>query len=104
MEATALEAMMAAELAAPALAPAPTALERVAHIAEVAVPIEVELDRKTLTVRQILALSAGSVVKMSRSAGENIDVRVAGVLMGFGEIVILEDTIGVRITDFCAEA
>lgn len=83
--------------------PEPTAFERIAHIAEVPVPIEVELDRKVLSVRAILGLGAGSVLKMGRSAGENIDIRVGGVLMGFGEIVILEDSIGVRITDFCGE-
>ena len=42
----------------------------------------------------------GTVIKMSRSAGENIDIRVGGALVGFGEIVILEENMGVRITDF----
>lgn len=83
--------------------PEPTTFERVANIAEVPVPIEVELDRRILTVKAILGLTAGSVLKMGRSAGENIDIRVGGVLMGFGEIVILEESIGVRITDFCGE-
>jgi flagellar motor switch protein FliN/FliY len=62
--------------------------------------IEVELDRKAMTVREILRLRPGSVLRMTRSAGENIDIRVGGALMGFGEIVILEERMGVRITDF----
>jgi flagellar motor switch protein FliN/FliY len=37
---------------------------------------------------------------MNRSAGENIDILVGGSLIGFGEIVIIEDMMGVRITDF----
>ncbi len=37
---------------------------------------------------------------MPRSAGENIDILVGGALLGSGEIVIIEDTVGVRITDF----
>lgn len=90
--------------AEPSLPPEPTALERVEGVADVPMPIEVELDRKVLTVRAILGLTAGSVLKMGRSAGENIDIRVGGVLMGFGEIVILEESIGVRITDFCGES
>ena len=65
--------------------------------------IEVELDRKTLKVSEILRLAPGSVLKMDRSAGENIDIRVGGTLVGFGEIVILEDKMGVRITDFNEE-
>ena len=80
-----------------------TPLEQIAPIADIAVPIEVELDRKTMTVREILSLQPGSVVAMTRSAGENIDIRVSGALIGFGEIVILEDNMGVRITDFHEE-
>jgi flagellar motor switch protein FliN len=40
---------------------------------------------------------------MKRSAGDNIDTLVGGTLVGFGEIVIIEDTVGVRITDFVLE-
>lgn len=107
MEPSALETLTQSPLPPPleTADPAePSTLERVATIADVPMPIDVELDRKVLSVRAILGLSAGSVLKMSRSAGENIDIRVGGVLMGFGEIVILEDNIGVRITDFCGEA
>ena len=75
-------------------------LDLVGPFADVRVPVEVELDRKTMQLAEILDLEAGSVVKMTRSAGENIDIRVGGALVGFGEIVILEDNMGVRITDF----
>jgi flagellar motor switch protein FliN/FliY len=78
-------------------------LEEIAHLADVLVDVTVELDRKVLPIRQILELEAGSVIKMSRSAGENIDIVVGGTLVGFGEIVIIEDTVGVRITDFNGE-
>jgi len=77
-----------------------TPFERVSHLGEVPLAIEVELDRKVMTVSEILELEAGSVMKMTRSAGENIDIRVGGTLIGFGEIVILEESMGVRITDF----
>ena len=79
------------------------AFERVSLIGEVPMPIEVELDRKSLSVRELLSLSVGTVLKMNRSAGENIDIRVGGSLVGFGEIVVLEDSTGVRITDFWGE-
>ena len=78
-----------------------TALEQVALYLDVPMDIEVELDRRILTVRQILDLDLGSVIRMNRSAGENLDVRIGGMLVGFGEIVVNESTTtGIRITDF----
>ena len=69
-------------------------------LSDVPLDVSVELDRRILSVREILALERGSVIRLSRSAGENIDITVGGALVGFGEIVIIEDTMGVRITDF----
>ena len=80
-----------------------TVFEQIAHIADVPVTVEVELDRRIMTMREVLELEPGSVIKMSRSAGENIDLSIGGALVGFGEIVIIEDTVGVRITDFSSE-
>jgi flagellar motor switch protein FliN/FliY len=80
-----------------------TSYEEIAHLADVVVPLEVELDRRIMTVRSILELKQGSVIKMTRSAGENIDIIAGGAVVGFGEIVIIEDTMGVRITDFAGE-
>lgn len=78
-------------------------LEEIAHLADVPIDVSVELDRRILPIRQILELDVGSVIKMTRSAGENIDILVGGTLVGFGEIVIIEDSVGVRITDFNGE-
>jgi len=75
-------------------------LEEIGHFADVPVDVDAELDRKIMTVRQILELDAGSVIKMNRSAGENIDVLIGGALLGYGEIAIMEENFGVRITDF----
>ncbi len=80
-----------------------TVREQIAHYSDVPVTVDIELDRRVMTMRQMLELEAGSVIKMSRSAGDNIDVLVGGTLVGFGEIVIIEDTVGVRITDFSSE-
>ena len=77
-----------------------TTAEEIALCADVPLDITAELDRKVMAIRDILALEKGSVVKMSRSAGENIDILVGNVVVGFGEIVIIETTMGVRITDF----
>jgi flagellar motor switch protein FliN/FliY len=80
-----------------------TAFEETGHLADVPVDVDVELDRKTMTVREILSLDQGSVIKMMRSAGENIDIYVGGAMLGSGEIVIIEEAVGVRITDFNEE-
>jgi flagellar motor switch protein FliN len=77
-----------------------TPLEIIGAMEDVPVPVEIELDRKPMTVAQILALEPESVLQLSRSAGENISIWVSDRLVASGEIVILEDTMGVRITDF----
>lgn len=77
-----------------------TALEEIAHLADVPIEVEIELARKTMALRDILALAVGSVIKMPRSAGENIDIFAGGTLIGSGEVVIIEETVGIRITDF----
>ncbi len=80
-----------------------TSLDQIAHLADVKVDVEVELDRKPMTMRAVLALDTGSIISLSRSAGENIDILIGGALVGFGEIVIIENLMGVRITDFNEE-
>ena len=79
------------------------ALNEISRFADVVVEVEVELDRRGLTVREWLELETGSVIVMTRSAGENLDLYVGGRLVGFGEIVLIEDNLGVRITDFKSE-
>jgi flagellar motor switch protein FliN/FliY len=77
-----------------------TPQEEIAPLGEIPVEVEVELDRKTMTAREVLELEEGSVIGTGRSAGENIDLYVGGVLFGSGEIVVIENALGVRITDF----
>jgi flagellar motor switch protein FliN/FliY len=77
-----------------------TTLEEIAELADIRMDVDVELDRTTTTVRALLALEPGSVIAMRRSAGENIDILIGGAQIGSGEIVIIEDTVAVRITDF----
>ncbi len=78
-------------------------IDQVGHLADVSLNVDVELDRKVMKMRELLELEAGSVIRMTRSAGENIDLLIGGTLVAFGEIVIIEDTMGIRITDFNIE-
>ena len=76
-----------------------TPQEEIAPLGDVPVEIEVELDRRAMSAADVLDLEEGSVIGTTRSAGENIDIYIGGVLCGSGEIVVIENTLGVRITD-----
>ena len=78
-------------------------LDEIDHFSEMPMDLEAELDRKTMTMTQILDLEAGMVIKLRRSAGENIDLFIGGSLVAFGEIVVLQEMMGIRITDFRLE-
>ncbi len=77
-----------------------TSQEVIAPLSEIPIDVEVELDRRVMTTRELLSLEEGSVITTTRSAGENIDIYLGGVLCGSGEVVAIESTLGVRITDF----
>ena len=74
--------------------------EEIAPLGEVLVEIEIELDRRVMSAGQVLRLEEGSIIQTARSAGENIDIYIGGVVCGSGEIVVIENGLGVRITDF----
>lgn len=65
------------------------------------IPLElsVELGRVSLLVQDVVDLSAGSIVELERAAGEPVDVLVNGRLVARGEVVVIEDNFGVRITE-----
>lgn len=77
-----------------------TPAEEILGFEDVPMAVNVELDRRIMTVREVLCLDVDSVLKMNRSAGENLDLKIGGALIGYGEIVISETTTGLRITDF----
>ncbi|PWU01379.1 MAG: hypothetical protein C5B51_22970 [Terriglobia bacterium] len=77
-----------------------TTQEEIAPLGDVPIDVEVELDRRMMTTRDVLQLSEGSIIGTARPAGENIDIYVGGVFCSTGEIVVIENALGVRITDF----
>jgi len=60
--------------------------------------VTVELGRTRLLMRDLLSLRAGSVVELDRAAGSPVDVLVNGTLLARGEVVVVDDELGVRIT------
>jgi len=77
----------------------PDPLRDYAHLADVPLRVEALLDRLTMNMRAVASLEHGSVLTLTRSAGDNVDLWVGGVKLASGEIVVIEDTLGVRITD-----
>ncbi len=63
----------------------------------------VHLDRRRLLVRELLSLERESVIRLERSAGENVDLLLNGLLVGSGEIVVIDELVGLRITDIRKE-
>lgn len=65
---------------------------------DVPLHITVELGRAEMPVREILALGPGSVIELDRSAGEVLDVLVNGTLVAQGEVVVVDEQFGIRLT------
>lgn len=68
-------------------------------ILDVPVTLSLEVGRAQMSVGKLLRLSQGSVVELDRHAGEPLDVLVNGALVAHGEIVIVNDKFGIRLTD-----
>ena len=69
---------------------------------DVSMRISVELGRATLTVQELLALGPGSVVELDKLAGEPVDVLVNDRLIARGEVVMVDENFGVRVTEILA--
>jgi flagellar motor switch protein FliN/FliY len=65
----------------------------------VTLPVSVELGRVTMTIKEVLGIYEGSVIELERVAGEPVDILVSGKLLGRGEVVVVDDKFGIRITD-----
>lgn len=68
-------------------------------LADVAMTVTVELGRTKLAVRDLLSLAEGSVVELDQAAGSPVDVLVNGTVVAKGDVVVVEDELGVRITE-----
>ncbi|OGO39681.1 MAG: flagellar motor switch protein FliN [Chloroflexi bacterium RBG_16_57_9] len=68
-------------------------------LADVDLHITVELGRAQMPVRDVLTLGPGSVVELDKLAGETVDILINGKLVGRGEVVVIDDMFGVRVTE-----
>jgi len=103
---------VASEVAAPAESVAPAAFTNftpttngagagndINMILDIPVQLTVELGRTRIPIKHILQLAQGSVVELDALAGEPMDVLVNGYLIAQGEVVVVNDKFGIRLTD-----
>ena len=68
-------------------------------ILDIPVTISMEVGNTEITIRNLLQLNQGSVVELDRLAGEPLDVKVNGTLIAHGEVVVVNEKFGIRLTD-----
>ncbi len=73
-------------------------------ILDIPVTISMEIGRTRISIRNLLQLNQGSVVELDRLAGEPMDVLVNGTLVAHGEVVVVNEKFGIRLTDVISPA
>jgi flagellar motor switch protein FliN len=73
-------------------------------ILDIPVKLTVELGRARLTIKQLLELAQGSVLELDGLAGEPMDILINGYLIAQGEVVVMDDKYGIRITEIVTPA
>ena len=88
----------------PETTPEPGTARNFDLLLDIPLEVTVELGRARLALRDLLALSAGSVVELAKLAGEPLDVLVNGKLVARGECVMVNEKFGVRLTDIVSRS
>lgn len=94
----------AGETAAPAAGGAPmeqssASSKNLEAVLDIPVRLSMEVGNTNISIRKLLQLSKGSVVELTRTAGEPLDVMVNGTLVAQGEVVVVNDKFGIRLLD-----
>jgi flagellar motor switch protein FliN/FliY len=74
------------------------------RLSEVPVEVTVEMGRTRMTVGETLELHQGSIIPLNRMAGEPVDLLVNGTLIAHGEVVVIDEQFGLRVTDVLGES
>jgi len=72
-------------------------------ILDIPVTITMEVGHAKISIRNLLQLNQGSVIELERLAGEPLDVLVNGTLIAHGEVVVVNDKFGIRLTDVISQ-
>jgi flagellar motor switch protein FliN/FliY len=76
-----------------------TVLDEIRHYSDIPLRISIILGRREMKVRELLQLRPDSLLELPKSAGENVDILVNGRLIGYGEVLEMEGSAGIRLTD-----
>lgn len=71
---------------------------KLARIQDVKVPVKVVLGEAELSLEEIAALTVGSIVELKKLAGQPVDFVAAGEVIAQGEVVVIEENFGIRLT------
>lgn len=73
-------------------------------ILDIPVTISMEVGSTRINIRDLLQLNQGSVIELDRMAGEPLDIKVNGTLIAHGEVVVVNEKFGIRLTDVMSPA
>ena len=79
-------------------------LSSIERIMDIPLIVSVELGRTSIPIGELLRLCQGSVVELTKLAGEPLDVLVHGKLVARGEAVVINDQFGIRLTDIVSQS
>jgi flagellar motor switch protein FliN/FliY len=83
---------------------APTGDINLDVVLDIPVTLSMEVGRSRISIRNLLQLNQGSVVELERATGEPLDVFVNGTLVAHGEVVVVNEKFGIRLTDVISPA
>lgn len=79
-------------------------MKNLSLLLDVPLQVTVELGRTKRSVQEILHLSSGSIIELDKLAGEPVDILVNNKLIAKGEVVVIDENFGVRVTDIISQS
>lgn len=93
-----------AELGNSVAQPASSANQNLDFLLDIPLEVTVELGRTRMIINKMLQLTQGSVVELDKAAGEPVDIYINNKLLGKGEVIVVNERFGVRITEIISQA
>lgn len=72
---------------------------KLSHLKDIGVELRVELGRATQSLAEVAGISEGTIIELDRLAGEPVDLLAAGELIAKGEVVVMDEKFGIRVTE-----
>jgi flagellar motor switch protein FliN/FliY len=76
---------------------------KLGQISKVKVPLSVVLGHAEHSVETIAEIGAGTIIELDRLAGEPVELRASGELIGYGEVVVIDENFGIRVTEVVSD-